>query len=120
MHPIQWIMLVFAAIAEIAVVAGFRRGKIAAKGIFFWTVLWLLVGLVAVWPDSTYIFARWAGITRGADLVLYLGFLAVFFLLFRHTLRMEKIERDLAALVRVLALRDAPEQTNQPRADGDK
>jgi hypothetical protein len=33
---------------------------------------------------------------------------------------MEKIERDLAALVRVLALRDATEQVNQPRADGDR
>ncbi len=111
MHPIQWIMLGFALIAEIGVIAGFRRGRITAKGVFFWTAVWLLVALVAIWPDSTYIFARWVGITRGADLVLYLGLLAVFFLLFRHTIRMEKIERDLAALVRVLALRDAENPT---------
>ncbi len=113
MHPIQWIMLGFAAIAEIGVIAGFRRGKVAVKGILFWTGLWLAVGLVAIWPDSTYIFARWVGITRGADLVLYLGLLAVFFLLFRHTIRMEKIERDLAALVRVLALRDVKDEIKQ-------
>lgn len=107
MNLIQWIILGFALVAEIGVFAGFRRGRVSPKGIVFWTVLWILVGLVAIWPDSTYIFARWVGITRGADLVLYLGLLAVFFLLFRHTIRMEKIERDLAGLVRILALRDA-------------
>ena len=32
----------------------------------------------------------------------------VFFILFRGAMRMEKIERDLASIVRLLALRDAP------------
>ena len=113
-------MLGFALIAEIGVLAGFRRRKVAARGVFFWTMIWLLVGLVSVWPDSTYIFARRLGITRGADLVLYVGLLAVFFLLFRHTIGMEKIERDLAALVRILALREADATAKSDSDNSDK
>ena len=106
MHLIQWIILLFAAIAEAAVLVGFRRGRVTPRGIIFWTLVWLLVGIVAVWPNATYVVADVVGITRGADLVLYLGLLLVFFILFRGAVRMEKIERDLAAIVRVLALRD--------------
>jgi len=106
MHPIQWIILLFAAVAETAVLAGFRRRRVSPRGIVFWTLMWLLVGVVAVWPDVTYVVADLVGITRGADLVLYLGLLLVFLILFRGAVRMEKIERDLAAIVRVLALRD--------------
>lgn len=115
MNPIQWIILGFAAVAEVAVFAGFRRGRVSARGILFWTLVWILVGVVAVWPNVTYKVAGLVGITRGADLVLYLGLLLVFFILFRNAVRMEKIERDLAALVRVLALRDATDPGSTQR-----
>ena len=109
MHPIQWIILVFTAVAELGVLAGFKRGRVSPRSIVFWTLVWILVAVVAIWPDVTYIAADAVGITRGADLVLYLGLLVVFFLLFRNAVRMEKIERDLAALARIFALREVSE-----------
>lgn len=120
MHLIQWIILAFAAVAEIGVVAGFRRRRVSPRGIVFWTMVWLLVAVVAIWPDATYVVADAVGITRGADLVLYLGLLAVFFILFRNAVRMEKIERDLATLARIFALKNAeetPRQDSQTRVE---
>jgi len=104
MHPIQWIILAFAVVAEVGALAGLRRGRLSPKALVFWTLVWILVGVVTIWPDVTYSVARLVGITRGADLVIYLGLLVTFLLLFRNAVRMEKIERDIAALVRILAL----------------
>lgn len=106
MNLIQWIILLFAVVAEVGAIAGLRRGRVSPAGLVFWSLVWILVGVVAVWPDTTYLVADLVGITRGADLVLYLGLLLAFFILFRNAVRMEKIERNLATLVRELALRD--------------
>ncbi len=115
MHPIQWIILAFAVVVELLVIAGLQRGRVSAKGLVFWTLVWTLVAVVAIWPDITYLVADLVGITRGADLVLYLGLMVTFFILFRNAVRMEKIERDLAALVRILALKGAKEPADRDK-----
>lgn len=60
-----------------------------------------------LFPDATNVIAHRLGVTRGADLLLYLMVFAVihgFFLLY---LRSRKLERKTTELIRALAIRDA-------------
>lgn len=70
-----------------------------------WFLLWAVVAVVAVVPDVTSYLARLVGVGRGADLVTYLALLLVFYLVFKLFVKLEKLEHQLTALVRSLALR---------------
>ena len=83
-----------------------HKNKISWLGLFFWSLLWLLV-LVVFWqPDITSYLASVLGIGRGADLVLYLSVILVFYLLFRIFVRLNRIESDISKLVRDEAIKN--------------
>ncbi len=56
-------------------------------------------------PDWANEIAHWAGVGRGADLVLYLSTLFLFLLAFNIYLRVLKMEDTLGLIVREMALR---------------
>lgn len=58
-------------------------------------------------PDSANQLAHWSGVGRGADLVFYLGFLFLFFLVIKLYSRLRKIEQQFSELVREKAIEDA-------------
>jgi hypothetical protein len=72
--------------------------------------LWLAAGITILQPEVTNTVARFLGIGRGADLVLYV--LALSFLVslvyFYHKYR--QLSSDLTEIVRSLAIRDADER----------
>jgi len=71
---------------------------------FGWFLFWVAV-LVAVWvPNFLTKLANFLGIGRGADLVFYLGLLALFFLIFHLYVRLEKIEKNITKIVQADAL----------------
>lgn len=56
---------------------------------------------MAMWvPNSLTKLANFFGIGRGADLVLYVGLVAVFYFIFRIYVRLEKMERNITKIVR--------------------
>ena len=70
-----------------------------------WSILWL-GGLTIVWyPGLTSYFATLVGIGRGADLVVYVALITVFWLLFRVLVHLTYIERQITRLVETEALR---------------
>jgi hypothetical protein len=71
--------------------------------IFVCTVI--LAGIGLVWrPELSNQVAHAVGISRGADLVMYLWVLISFLLIGRSRLRILRLERDLSDVVRHLAL----------------
>jgi len=69
-------------------------------------------------PELTQIVARFLGIGRGADVVLYLSvfaFLGISFYLYARCLR---LERDITLLTRHLAMRDAVKTAYLDRLTG--
>lgn len=100
----------------IAAAAGFivntwrreRVGEITRLGAIVWSVLWGAVGLVALFPGLASWLARTIGVGRGADAVLYLSVVTLFWLVFRLALRQRQQERELTRLVRALALKELP------------
>ena len=101
----QVFLFTLAVLALILVIRRYRQKRIGTLLFFLWLPLWGGVAVVILFPEITVLIASLLGIGRGADLVLYLGLLLVFYLLFKVGLRMERMDKEITYIVRTLALR---------------
>ncbi|HLF47264.1 MAG TPA: DUF2304 domain-containing protein [Chitinophagaceae bacterium] len=60
-----------------------------------------------LFPDFTTQLAHWMGVGRGVDLLLYLGFLFLFFLIIKLYARIRKMEHNFTEVVRNKSIKDA-------------
>ncbi len=88
------------------VILRYRQRKIGTLAFLLWLVLWTGAATVIMFPISTVIMARFLGIGRGADLVLYTSLIVTLYLLFRLYVRLEQVNREVTQIVRELALRE--------------
>jgi len=104
---IQVIISIFVIFALSRVVIRYTKKDIKQAEFVSWLVFWVLA-IVAVWvPDFLTHLANLVGIGRGADLVLYVSVVIVFYFIFRIILRLEKIERNITKLTRQKAISEA-------------
>lgn len=89
------------------VILRFRQRKVGIFSFLLWVVLWSVGAVVIVFPNSSAIIARFLGIGRGVDFVLYLSVILILYLLFRVYVRLEQVDREVTLIVRTLALRQA-------------
>jgi hypothetical protein len=82
-----------------------RNNRLSLGSFLVWFFLWLLVLIVFWQPDVSTYLAHILGIGRGADLVIYLAIIAIFYVLFRISIKINKIDSDITKLVRRDALR---------------
>lgn len=101
---IKVLILAFIAFALWRTALKYRQSEITGRELSIWAVFWLLVGLAALAPKKTDIIAQWLGVARGADLLVYLSIIALFFLVFRIIVKLEKMDRDITKVVRKNAL----------------
>lgn len=99
------------ALSIVAMVRGWatRREGLA------WASVWLCTGVAIARPDLTVRIARFMGIGRGADLVLYCAVIVMLIGFFMVYARLRRLRRDLTLLSRHLAIRDAA-MTPQPNS----
>lgn len=107
---IQILLILFFCFAIFKSVMRWKRGELKLTQAFGWWIFWLIAGVVVVVPNSTYYFARLLGIGRGADLVVYLALALLSYLVFRQSVRMEKINRQITQLARKVALDEATKE----------
>ncbi len=110
MDVIQILIVVFALFALSRTVWQFKKGTLSFVWLFFWILFWLGVGFVAVLPQTADMVARVVGVGRGADVVIYVSLLALFYLIFRVYIKIEQVEREVTGLVRKLALDELEEK----------
>ena len=113
MSVIQLVLIVFAGFAFGAAVSRFRRGGLSRLQLALWSLLWIAVVAVVLRPQTASDLARWLGVGRGADVVVYLAIAALFYLQFRQFARLEDHERQITALTRELALKDLKEPPHE-------
>jgi small membrane protein len=104
MTVIQILIVVFALFAISRTVWQFKRGSLTIAWLLFWIVFWLVAATVAVLPQTTDTVARFVGVGRGADAVIYFSLVALFYLVFRTYVKIEKTENEITKLVRKLSL----------------
>lgn len=105
MTPIKVIVTVFVLVVLGRTWQRRRRGELSPREAFAWSVLWALVLLASLWPHATDVAARWVGIGRGADLLIFVSVVALFALVSWLLARVERLERSLTQVVRASALR---------------
>jgi len=102
----QTIGLTVAAILFAATLAAAATRAINRRAAFAWIAVWIAAAVAIARPAITMAVAHVLGIGRGADLVFYCAILAMLIALFLIYLRFKRLERDITAIVRHLALRD--------------
>ena len=88
-------------------IAAAALGKATRREAASWCLLWFLAAATILKPDLTMTLARWLGIGRGADLILYCA-VGVMMLGFMMTYnRLCRLRREITLIVRHLALTEA-------------
>ncbi|MFH1111512.1 MAG: DUF2304 family protein [Patescibacteria group bacterium] len=110
MSAIQILILLFALFMWWRIYLRFKSNELTLREFVEWFILWFAVALLTIVPDTSSYLASILGVGRGVDLIVYLALLVIFYLNFRIFMRLEKNERQLAKVVRVIALKEKQEQ----------
>ena len=113
MTIIQGFIILFALFAISRTFLQFRAGKLTLAWLFVWVVFWLGAGTVAALPQTTDVIARFVGVGRGADVIVYTALIGLFYLMFKLFVKIEDLEREITSLVRKLAIEDVEEEKNE-------
>ncbi|MFN2442045.1 MAG: DUF2304 domain-containing protein [Thermoanaerobaculia bacterium] len=116
MTPFQLLAISGLAVVAILTIRAVALKKISRAAGVFWLALWISGAIAIGWPAITVQVASRLGIARGADLVSYLSILAMLIGFFWINLRIRRMESQITAVVRELALR-APEKSGSNGAE---
>jgi len=106
MSLIQILVILFCLFAIVRVINKFKRRELKNLEFLMWLIFWIAVGVAFALPDALTYVANILGIGRGADLVLYVMVVVVFYLMFRIFVRLEKLEKDITKIVRKEAIEE--------------
>lgn len=97
-----------------------RSKRLSLGEFLLWSLLWLVILAVVLFPGITFIPANWLGISRGVDLLVYSSIILLFLLVYKLFAKTEEIEQELTALVRKLAIRELNKELNKKSANTSK
>ena len=117
---IQYLLSFLILLIIYRVVIKWKQGILTSRDLVFWTGFWLVVGVIILLPDTTSYLAEIVGVGRGADLIVYLSIVLIFYIIFQMTIKVEKIERNITKVVRTVAMKDEIENNGQQINDGKK
>lgn len=91
----------------------YKQSIISVAELIGWSVLWLVVAVVFWQPQASSWLAQVFGVGRGADLITYGAILFLLFFLFRLSVRLDKLEKNITKIVRSDALARASERPEE-------
>ncbi|MBI4814174.1 MAG: DUF2304 family protein [Methanobacterium sp.] len=100
----QYIGLIIGIIGIIVTFLRFKDGKMSLNMLLVWSVIWILLIVFSIYPDTTTLLASITGIGRGLDLILIIGLIGCYYFIFKIYNIMENIEEEITHLVREIAL----------------
>lgn len=104
MRPIQFFLIAFVLFALAKVIQKYTQRGMPLLHFLSWVLVWAAAAIIISFPDTTSFLAHVLGIGRGADLILYIGLLIAFYLIFRIHLTLDRLEQDITEVIRVIAL----------------
>ncbi len=110
---IQYLLSFLILLIIYRVVIKWRQGILTSRDVIFWVGFWFVVGIIILLPDTTSFLAELVGVGRGADLIVYLSIVLIFYIIFQMTIKIEKIERNITKVVRTVAMKDEMEENGQ-------
>lgn len=101
---IQILLSLFIFFALIKIINRFLAKELSFLSLIFWLLFWSAVIIVVWQPNLSTGLANRLGVGRGTDLVMYISVVVLFYLIFRLTVKIEKMERNITKVVRKIAL----------------
>lgn len=110
----QWLLriviVIFSLFALSRVYLRFRERKLSSFAFIFWMAVWITGLIFLFFPDVLSGFAKFVGIGRGVDVLLYTSIIVIFYLIFRIYVKLDDIEKQITALTRIIALKKEDSQ----------
>lgn len=100
----QYIGIIIGIVGLIYSFIRFRESKMSLGMLLIWSVVWIVLIFLSIFPDATVYFADLTGIGRGLDVILILGLIGCFYLIFRIYNKIENIEQEITHIAREIAL----------------
>jgi hypothetical protein len=97
-------VLVFGLFAFSRAVLRYRGGSIRLAELLFWTGIWVLAIVFALFPSLLTLLSNVGGFGRGLDLVLVFSTVAAFYLIFRMYVKVDEQDQTITKLVREIAI----------------
>ena len=83
----------------------YKRKEFTSKEIFFWSVVWVLFVVVALFPNILDPIVKIGGFLRALDLLIISGFLFLIAAIFYTYTITRKVQKKLETVVRDIAMR---------------
>jgi len=106
MNLFQLILILVIIFSTSRVTLRFRENALKPIEIIFWLSLWIVGGLIILFPQISSKTANFFGIGRGADFVIYASIILLFYLIYRLYVKLEYISRKLDKVIREISSRD--------------
>jgi len=107
-------VLLLSCLAAIGYLGFVRRHRLPVHILLLFSILGV-AALAVVFPDATNIVSQWVGVGRGADLIAYLVQVSLLFISLHYYTKFIDQERQIAELVRQLAILRAEVESLQER-----
>ena len=91
------------------VVLRWRDRSLSVRGLIFWVFVFGGILVVLLVPGVSMNLARFLGIGRGSDVIVYGSVVLLFYLVFRIYVALENFEHKLTMLIREIALAQSEE-----------
>jgi hypothetical protein len=114
MEIIQILIIIFALFALSRAFLRFKDNKLTKNEFLFWTLIWLVAIVISFIPSLLIYLSKWLGIGRGADLIVYISIIILFYIIFRLYVKLESVEKEITQVVRKLALKGEEKKKKSP------
>jgi small membrane protein len=81
-----------------------RNGSESIFEFILWTIVWIGIIVVVLFPNILTLPAKLLGIGRGVDVLVYFGIIILFYSVYRIYSKIERLEQDITSLTRSNAL----------------
>lgn len=113
---IQIVGIIFGLFMMYLTFLGFKRKELSNLEYLFWTISWLLLLFVTLFPNSLdFLVKRVLSMKRPLDFFIVLGFLFLTFITFVNYNLLKKSQEKIERVVRRLAIEKAEEEKNEKR-----
>lgn len=99
----QIIIVLFALFALSRTILRIKDKSLKSVEAPFWVTVWVLVIVLAIFPNSLSFITSLVGIGRPVDLLIYLSVILLFYIVFRLYVRIEGLETNITTLTREIA-----------------
>lgn len=101
---LQILIICLAIIFTFRTYIDWRRGRCHTKAFLGWSLVWVAAVVVMLFPWTTDFVARHIGSGSGANWVVYLCVIALFYMTFRIYIMIEELRKNETIIIRKIAL----------------